>query len=356
MKSRRWCFTDYEVRWQFNDSTMSYLVFQREECPKTKRLHYQGFVVFKAPRTMKWIKKHISDKAHLEIAKGSVDSAVAYCSKVESRVEGPYIFGEKPAQGKRMDLIQLGEELKTKRIDTVIREGTDHWHTIARHMKFAERLERIYTKDRTRQFRKVQTTVLYGLAGTGKTRYCFDRFDAKDVYKLDGWKKDSLWFDGYEGEKVLLIDDFYGWLKWGLLLKILDGYQLRLEVKGSTTYAEWTHVVITSNKPPDQWYQKGCPPELARRLHKIIRFTETGTEVMGGNTETPITTKNETIERLGDYVPNREFESGVFRPTYNFCANAPSQSQAPGRVVTKIARVTPHSTSGSPPHSKKNRD
>ena len=34
-----------------------------------------------------------------------------------------------------------------------------------------------------------------------------------DVFKIT---QDAYpWWDGYEGQKILLIDDFYGWVKWG---------------------------------------------------------------------------------------------------------------------------------------------
>ena len=42
----------------------------------------------------------------------------------------------------------------------------------------------------------------------------------------------TLWFDGYRGQKTLILDDFYGWLKYGDLLKILEGHPYRCQMKG----------------------------------------------------------------------------------------------------------------------------
>jgi len=90
----------------------------------------------------------------------------------------------------------------------------------------------------------------------------------ENIFKIDG--DDTLWWDGYQGQKILLIDDFYGTIKYGKLLNILDIYPLRLPTKGGHTYANWEKIYITSNDKPDKWYQKGLTPALERRLNTII--------------------------------------------------------------------------------------
>lgn len=94
------------------------------------------------------------------------------------------------------------------------------------------------------------------------------------VFLLDQPGGNNLWFDGYDGQSVLIIDDFSGWIKYRFLLRLLDGYQVRLEVKGSHTWAAWTEVYITSNVPPEGWYERGAPPELLRRLDEIVYVAE----------------------------------------------------------------------------------
>ncbi len=80
-----------------------------------------------------------------------------------------------------------------------------------------------------------------GPTGTGKTRACYD----SDAFMIHG---DSLdWWDGYCGEKTLVIDEYSNQISLTKLLGILDGYQLRLPIKGGFTYARWTTVKITTN-------------------------------------------------------------------------------------------------------------
>ena len=64
------------------------------------------------------------------------------------------------------------------------------------------------------------------------------------------------WWDGYDGEEILLIDDFYGQVQVARMLHLLRGYQCRLPIKGGFTYAQWQKVYITSNNPPHEWYMK----------------------------------------------------------------------------------------------------
>jgi len=57
-------------------------------------------------------------------------------------------------------------------------------------------------------------------------------------------------------------------------LRILDIYPLQLPVKGSFAVAMWNTIFITSNKHPTDWYEKGMPPELDRRIHHCIEFKD----------------------------------------------------------------------------------
>ncbi len=134
-------------------------------------------------------------------------------------------------------------------------------------------------------WRTVKTTVFWGDTGTGKTKRVYEEQKFEDVYKLDV-SNTGVWWNGYTGQKVLLIDDFYGWIRYGQLLNILDGYPLRLDIKGDFTIAKFERVYITSNEHPNMWYAKKwkeghalgeeCPPmkpALRRRLSQIVKFT-----------------------------------------------------------------------------------
>lgn len=118
---------------------------------------------------------------------------------------------------------------------------------------------------------KTEVAVLWGAPGTGKTRRVFDSHNAKDIYVVPRGQGGQIWFDGYENHKVILIDDFYGWIKWSLMLNIMDRYPLKLPVKGGFVEFVAKYCYITSNTAWDSWYNFAenpgmCPEAFNRRV------------------------------------------------------------------------------------------
>jgi hypothetical protein len=105
--------------------------------------------------------------------------------------------------------------------------------------------------------RKGGLIVIWGKAGTGKSyaaRHTISKqlgLSSKDVFSLAIGTNKNPWFDGYAGEKILLIDDYKnGDIKDNILLRICDIYPLTCPIKGGFTIAAWDWVIITSNYPP----------------------------------------------------------------------------------------------------------
>lgn len=75
-----------------------YIGSQLEECPVTKRLHWQAFVKFHKQMKQRgsFFKKLIHNSIHFETVSIERAEAIGYGIKEESRVEGPLENGEKP--------------------------------------------------------------------------------------------------------------------------------------------------------------------------------------------------------------------------------------------------------------------
>ena len=86
------------------------------------------------------------------------------------------------------------------------------------------------------------------------------------------------WWDGYEQQETVVLDDFQGGLLFGFLLHLLDRYPLLVQVKGGTRVFNSKTIIITSNFAPDQWYTDPRLaqnfPALERRLDTIYEFTD----------------------------------------------------------------------------------
>nr|UBJ25945.1 replication-associated protein [Giant panda circovirus 6] len=137
---------------------------------------------------------------------------------------------------------------------------------------------------------KTVTTVICGPPGCGKTKYVFEKVggDLARVYM----KPRGLWWDGYCGQEVVCLDDFYGWVTFDELLRILDRYPLKVPIKGSYVDFVSREVYITSNSTPDQWYSSenihGRLEALYRRIDHYITWNEGTKQLAPGNPMFPI--------------------------------------------------------------------
>lgn len=234
-----------------------YIIYGEEIAPTTKTPHLQGYMEFKNAVRMTHIKKTFPTM-HLEPRKGTREQARDYCTKESKYTEiGDWSGG---GQGNRCDLKKVIEMVKANVPERDIMEECPG--TVAKTMRFFDKCIQMREKEFSKPFRNVDVIVLWGDAGCGKTRLAREMYP--NIFTVNCGE--NFPFDGYEGESEILLDDFYGGLQYHVLLRVLDGHQYRVEIKGGHRYARWNTIVITSNKPPELWYSQGCTPALKRRL------------------------------------------------------------------------------------------
>jgi len=115
--------------------------------------------------------------------------------------------------------------------------------------------------------RTVQVEVHYGDPGTGKSYKAYT--ENTNVYKYYKKNGTNMWFDGYDGETTLVIEEFDGYIPIQTFLQLLDPYQMQMEIKGGTVYAKWNKVIIISNYPPNTWYPTLKPIQIIAMLRRI---------------------------------------------------------------------------------------
>lgn len=277
-KSRNWCFTSYELQlydvWKASEVDLrahgvKYLVYQEEIGNTEKRTHLQGYVEFVREKTRKKIKKILGDKAmHLEPRKGTADEARVYCIKVDTRSKvaveiGTFIH----CQGKRTDL-QLITELALSSASLSATMQSDPT-TFVRYHRGLERVISIADGGRVGQYVKISCTLLVGATGLGKTSLVYAENELCNIYRLSTPEGGRVWFDGYDGQDVLLIDDFYGLIPYEQMLILIDNYVNRVQIKGGFAISRWTKIYITSNSTPDKWYL--LPDGTSRDLSALYR-------------------------------------------------------------------------------------
>lgn len=154
--------------------------------------------------------------------------------------------GRLNSHGQRNDLYNVVDTLLNNQDDPI--GAVAESHPVA-FIKFRRGIRDLATTLKLGAKRNYRTKlcIVYGYPGTGKSfgvRQICDKLFGED---LTFYKTRGEWWDGYCNHKAVIIDDFYGWLKYDELLKIADRYPYKVPIKGSFAnfLAEW--IFITSN-------------------------------------------------------------------------------------------------------------
>lgn len=216
--------------------------------------HFQGYIKFERPRRFRWVQETLGRACHVEVARGSDDDCIKYCTKEDTRVSGPFWHPDQAAvrshrQGSRTDLASLCDMLKEgKSYGEICAEDPAAY---ARNARYLREVALVMDAKQPRPF--VRSLTLHGPAGIGKSTWAYTHL-AQPVYCPTITENGTVWFDGYDGEPVLLLDDYRGQLDYTLFNRLLDRWYYRAPIKGGFVVAKWTYVLILTNVPPTLWY------------------------------------------------------------------------------------------------------
>lgn len=305
MTSRRWVFTinNYTAEDELGVLSLEghthirYVCYGRESGEKNNTPHIQGYLECWNSMRRAGIAK-LLPRAYICRAYGSAEQNQTYTSKQD---DSWIQFGEPmPGKGTRSDLHHAMDMIHDHAPKLALFEECPL--TCAKFPKFIQQFTELVEKEETKEFRQVETHVYWGDAGTGKTARVMDE-ENRNVFTVN--PDETFPFEGYDGEESILIDDFYGDLKYHQLLRVLDGHQLRVNVKNAHRYARWKKIYITSNKPPEQWYQRGLTEALKRRITSVTEFRH---QVSGNNITDTWHTLNTPTSSNEDNITTTEEE------------------------------------------------
>lgn len=308
MSSRNWCFTinnptecqisslkNLEKNPKIHFLT-AVLEHQQEGTP-----HYQGYLELDRARRQSFLKK-LLPTAHLEVRKGSAVQALTYCLKelteqqltdlknsttglyatptvspqdapdiitinTDNRSLSEILSSKKSKKGKKEErLLALKDAIQNGKTEKELAE--DDFYMFMQHYRGLQYYRMLVSPPRHHE---MQITVLYGPTGTGKSKYAYEMYP--DAY----WKQRSQWWDNYSGQDTVIIDEFYGWLPYDLLLRICDRYPLLVETKGGQVNFVASKILLTSNTIPERWYKSVYFDAFVRRVKTWIVMPAWGT-------------------------------------------------------------------------------
>ena len=273
-KSRNVCITQWETATVDPEDAVElgwakYCIRSpKEMCPETGRIHYHYYIELSAQQRYSFLKRTFDDDTiHIENRLGSPHQARGYCTR---------LWFNKKRKEFKMDYTALYEDLHIEagkmkhggsRTDWAsvymqIRDGAKYREVCDTHpmlaVRYGSHFKRAIGEFRREKYQGQridrQVHIKYGEPGCGKDHTVYEEYGAENVYELGPDESGNIWWDGYEGQDVLLISDFKWWLTRSRLLNLTGSRMCRVNCK---CYSEWWTghtVVITTNYHPSLWY------------------------------------------------------------------------------------------------------
>lgn len=246
--------------------------------------HTHLYIHFENAREFNSLKK-LFPSSHIESCNGTAKENRDYIRK-----EGKYADTDK-AETNLIDTFEefgfLPEEKQGKRTDIAIaremlEDGCPVNEVIKEYPQFMTQRKSLEEYRLSLQFEKFKTierdiTVIYqyGETGTGKSRSVYGKHGYESVYSVNNYKHP---FDGYDGEPVIVFEEFRGQIPISEMLQYLDRYPCKLPARYNDKVACYTTVYINSNLPLEKQYLKEkkhneeCCKAFYRRINKEIYF------------------------------------------------------------------------------------
>jgi len=231
--------------------------------------HLQGYVRFKSPKTFSACKKAMPEGSHIEIKKGTCQQAIDYCKKdgdVYERGEAP----KSAAEGGKM------EKQRWKRILAAAEQGD--WDMLR------EEEPQVWCRmeEKLRKKRKVVPEPLpigpgekvhewyYGVPGSGKSHKA--RMENPGAYI----KRRNKWWDGYEDQDVVIIEEWSPDDKLSLqnLKEWADKWPFGAERKGGYMVIRPRKIIVCSNYHPNDCCERAEDSKALARRFKVTHFTD----------------------------------------------------------------------------------
>jgi len=189
---------------------------------------------------------------------------------IEKEDKNPFQKG-KVEPGARTDIYSAIEKLKTSPSISSLVQTDDEFAVT--YVKYPNGLTKYRNIVEPRRTSPPVVYWIYGETGTGKTRSSVEWCQRRGY---DYWiSMGSLqWFDGYDGERVAILDDFRtGHCKFSFLLRILDRYRISVPYKGG--FRNWSpeYIFVTAPMPPREMFdlkKEGDILQLERRITHLV--------------------------------------------------------------------------------------
>lgn len=213
-----------------------FATWQLEKGESAGTLHFQGVVFFgKKVRANHVNKTYFKNKAKLKRC-DSVEKAIEYVTKEETRQLGPWECGDRAlvvesGSNKRQ---LLGIDTLADLVNSVnVEDYLPNYGNIRRYL-----MDRNLAQQRRWQTKFI---CLYGRSNTGKSTLAKQLWPNAFYIQKEHTTR-NLWFDGYDGEEVMLVDDYHNTFSVSIFKELVNNTPHNLPVKGgkSQCWRNWS--------------------------------------------------------------------------------------------------------------------
>ena len=258
----------------FEAGKLRYMVVSKEIAPSTGTPHLQGYLYYKSACTWESLRKKLFGKrAYIAIAKGNAEQNEQYVKKTRAKDEVPnaevFEFGERPMTSKEKGETEIDRYQRAK--DLAVDGNIDDVDAdiFVRHYTTLKRIrDDALLSQELPEVNEFANQWYYGESGSGKS------YTARERYPNAYLKMCNKWWQGYAGEREVLIEDFDK--RHEVLIHHLkiwsDRYPFICEVKGSGVKIRPEKIIVTSNYHPEQIWSESSDLEPILRRFNLVRF------------------------------------------------------------------------------------
>lgn len=250
-----------------------------DEIGENGTYHTHVFLCSKSGIRFSTVKKNF-EGGHFEMCKGTASENKDYVAKTgkwekdrkkETCVDGTfYESGELPVE-------QKGNKISYEDVFDLLGSGLSTIDIVTEYPSLLLQMDKIefarqaFLREKYKTTRReLEVIYIYGASRTGKTRSVMDKFGYDKVYRVTDYRHP---FDNYNGQDVIIFEEFRSSLSLTEMLNYLDNYPVELRCRYANKQALYTKVFVISNISLTDQYPGADSRDLDAFYHrfKLVR-------------------------------------------------------------------------------------